>query len=202
MQIFHRQTYSELVITLQADASLGLLTSGFVEDYFGVDNQLSLYNVLDNTRTPILIEEDVDATPDTPHDVFVAVIDLSTIADGVYQLQGRARDSVGNYTILTDFQSPQGTEQVALYEFLVAPLGIVVFSPKEAQVILVEKPDSTISLIDKPDASLWLPIEELGLFLRLKDCPDAAIDYMDNKLDLTLASLETPELQILDMYTV
>lgn len=202
MQTFFRHVYTELVITLQADSSLGLLDGGgFIEDYFGNDNQVTFHNLDTNSRTAVFIAEDVEITPDTPHDVFTAVIDLSSIADGLYRVEGRARDIAGNYTIISDFSSPSGNEDFILMEILISPLGIVVFSPKIAEISLFEAPETALTVLEKPEASLLLTNDNYSMSILLKD--EITVAFLTPERP-TINFQLTPgmEMQVLDVYTL
>lgn len=98
MIIFYRGSYSQAVITVQSNEVLGDLDTSFVEDYYGNDGQLSFYSLSAGTRSPFLVNW-IDDT----RTAFRGWLPLSIINDGVYELQGRVRDVVGNYTILSDY---------------------------------------------------------------------------------------------------
>jgi hypothetical protein len=126
---FSRSIFTELWITLSSNEQLGVLDSDYIEDYYEVDGQVSFYNVDTGTRVPILMNElTPDPTPSVAHDVFTGYITLSSIPNGVYQVQGRVRDILGNYTILSAVDTPLGGERLITLQFEVgeAPSGVVV----------------------------------------------------------------------------
>jgi hypothetical protein len=134
MLVFYRSTFTELWITIQSNEPLAPLDSGYVEDYFGVDGQLTLYNVDTNSRTPVLMSEDTGETPSIPHDVFTGMVDLTLVPNGNYRVEGRVRDVIGNYRILSEVQTPFGGEAVTLYEIIITEGLVVVVSPKTISV--------------------------------------------------------------------
>jgi hypothetical protein len=132
---FSRQDYTELWIKIVSNESLGILDSDYVEDYFGVDGQLTLLEISSGTRIPIPMTEDLDTSPTIPHDVFVGMIDLTVLADGLYRVEGRVRDVLGNYRILSEVQTPLGGEDVTVFEILITPAEVVIRLPKTAQIV-------------------------------------------------------------------
>jgi len=201
MQIFYRQNFTEIVLTLRSDSSLGLLDGGYIEDYFGIDNQLTLHNMDTNSRVALLLDEDTDVTPSIPHDAFSAVIDLSSTIDGLYRIEGRVRDTAGNYTILSDFSTPNGTEDLIMLELLISPLSVVLFSPKEASIVLVQTPEAELVLQDKPEATLIIEHAGIEVSFLLKEEVKASVNLLP-EIEVSFVLPETPELQILDMYVV
>jgi hypothetical protein len=119
MQIFRRGDYNQLWITLQSNEVLGLLDSSYIQDYYGTQGQVSLLNTETQTRTFVLMSEDVSATPAMFHDVFSGYIDLSELDDGLYKVEGMVRDVAGNYTILSQIENPTGQEQVIVFDIKV-----------------------------------------------------------------------------------
>lgn len=113
---FYRQRYADLQILLVANKSLGVLDTDYVEDYYGVDGQVSLLKE-DGTRYPVTIVESTSTTPSVPHDAFVGWVDLRDLTDGVYEIQGRIRSIGNNYTIFGAVQSPIGGEHIQVLKF-------------------------------------------------------------------------------------
>src|ERR1051326_2911980 len=139
MLIFNRQQYSQLWITLRSDESLSVLDTGYMEDYFGVDGQLTLRSMEDDTRTPFMMNENTSITPSVPHDAFEGYVDLTGLPDGTYRVEGRVRDTLGHYRILSEVQSSLGTESISLFEILITPEAIIVYAPKMASVSMPER---------------------------------------------------------------
>jgi hypothetical protein len=135
MQVFHRQGYSEIWITLQSNETLGILDSGYLEDYFGVNNQLTLYNPLEDTRVPILMAEIPEVTPSIANDVFQGVIDLTTTPNGIYRVEGRVKDVFDHYTILSEVESPLGGENVVLFEIKITATEIILIFPEVIPIV-------------------------------------------------------------------
>lgn len=110
MSILYRANFTTMTIRLQSNEELGILDSGYLEDYFGNDGQITLYHIDTDTSYPILMVEQPDETPEIPFDVFVGIRSLASLPDGDYEIRGRCRDVVGNYTIMNSINNPLGTE--------------------------------------------------------------------------------------------
>jgi hypothetical protein len=139
MKIFHRQQFTRLWITLQSNEELGVLDSGFLEDYFGVNEQLTLHKMSDDTRTPILMNSVVgldDPTPMLPNDVFTGFVELSDLENGTYFIEGCVRDVVGNYTVLTASQNRAPDLPTTTLELRITSSQIIVVFPKVASIQL------------------------------------------------------------------
>lgn len=106
MNIFYREAYDQAVITIQSNEIIGSFDSSFVEDYYGIEGQLSLMRS-SGLRSPLLV-----SWVDTDHTAIRAWIPLNTIANGVYELQGRVRDVVGNYTVFSDYFDMSASAQI------------------------------------------------------------------------------------------
>jgi hypothetical protein len=117
--VFYRGDFTLLWLTLSSNEALGVLDNSYLEDYSGTDGQVSLYHVETDTRQAVLLTESV---PDelTPHEVFTGFVDLTTLPDGTYRVEGRVRDVIGNYAILSEIAAPTGEERVEPLGFLVA----------------------------------------------------------------------------------
>lgn len=122
MSTFYRGQFTELWITLSSNEVLGVLDSDYIEDYFGADGQITLRHENDSFYT-VLMNEVPEDTPGVAHDVFTGPLDLSTVPDGVYTIQGRVRDVIGNYTILNEVENPFGDERIINLTFTVASAG-------------------------------------------------------------------------------
>lgn len=122
MPTFYRGLFTELWITLRSDEVLGVLDSDYLEDYFGTDGQVTL-RYEDGSFYTVLMNEVPEETPGIAHDVFTGPIDLNTIPDGIYTIQGRVRDVVDNYTILNEVENPFGNERIINLSFTVASTG-------------------------------------------------------------------------------
>lgn len=113
---FNRTGYTELWLTLSSNEQLGILDSLYLEDYNGVDGQVSLLHVGTNTRYAVLMGGVPAATPAVPNDVFEGFMTLTGKPDGLYAVQGRCRDVLGNYTILGAVATPLGGERLMALE--------------------------------------------------------------------------------------
>ena len=109
---FSRANYQQVAITLSSNEILGLLSSDYLEDYSGNNGSISLFHVASSVRYPLLMTEVFVETPTIPHDVFRGYFVLAGKPDGLYWLQGRLRDVVGNYTVLGQVANPIGNERV------------------------------------------------------------------------------------------
>jgi hypothetical protein len=130
MQTFLKANFSELWIKLTSNEVLGILDSGYLEDYYGTDGQVSLYYEATGDRTAVLMGEVLSETPDLPHDVFRGVVEISDLPNGVYQIQGRVRDILSQYTVLNDVESPLGGERVISLTFKVTESNIIIAFPE------------------------------------------------------------------------
>jgi hypothetical protein len=116
MSTFVRGFFTELWITLRSDETLGILDSDYLEDYFGVDGQISLLHD-SNVRYTVAMNEVAEETTNIPHDVFTGFLELDSIPNGHYIVQARVRDIANSYTILGAVENPLGTERVINLEF-------------------------------------------------------------------------------------
>jgi hypothetical protein len=98
--IFNRLNFTELWLTLDSNETLGVLDTDYIEDYYGVDGQLTLVKQGTLEEYPVLMNPSNDNTK------LSGFIELSSLANGDYILKGRVRDIVGNYTILSGFYLP------------------------------------------------------------------------------------------------
>lgn len=112
MSTIYRGGMTTLWLTLQSNEALGVLDTDYIEDYFGADGQVSLYHIASNTHYPVVMVAQPDQTPGVDNDVFKGSYLFSLLPDGAYEIRGRVRDVVGNYTILSAFQTPGGGEGV------------------------------------------------------------------------------------------
>lgn len=117
MSTIYRGQFSTLWITLQSNEQLGILDSGYLEDYYGNDGQVTLHHVESSTDYPVLMIEQPAVTPSIPQDVFKGQVSLAGLPNGTYQVRGRCCDTVGNYTILSSVQTPVGDEQILALGF-------------------------------------------------------------------------------------
>jgi hypothetical protein len=200
MLTFHRASFTELWITIESDEPLSILDSAYVEDYFGVDGQLTIHNMDTDVRTSFLMAEDPLETPTIANDVFTGFVDITTLPDGIYQIEGRVRDTLGNYRILSDFQTPNGNEDITLFEIEITPLSVVVRIPKQADVFLVEKPSLGIALLEKAEADVVFSDSDFSIGLQLKEKGSTDI-VLVVKPDSDLQLVQTPQLDITNVYT-
>ncbi len=129
MLVFQRRNFTELWIKIQSNEVLGILDSDYIEDYYGIDGQLTLYRIDTEERTPVMMNEVTDETVSIPHDVFTGFIDLTTTPNGEYRLEGRIRDLLGNYRVLSEVETPYGTEDVTDFVIRISSMEIVVEYP-------------------------------------------------------------------------
>lgn len=118
--IFFRSNYSQFWLTLQSNEALGLLDTDFIEDYFGVDGQVTIHHLTAGARWPMMMSMDAPNT-------FIGVLPVENLPNGKYKVEGRVRDTLNNYSILSAFQNPQGFERVLQLNFeIIEGFGVLV----------------------------------------------------------------------------
>lgn len=154
MAIFHRGAWSQLWLTLSSNESLGVLDSDYLEDFDGIDRQVSLLHLASGTRYPVLMTESSQEA--APHEVFAGWVALDLLPDGQYQIQGLVRDLSGNYTVLGDYHSPPPGAPVAAMGFTLSSGSVVALSagsvPGPALGVTVERSLATINAWRAPAA--------------------------------------------------
>ena len=115
--IAYRGVFSTLWLTLASNEVLGILDTGYLEDFFGADGQVTVHHIEGGTDYPVVMVEQPAQTPGTANDVFMGQLALASIPDGHYEIRGRCRDTGGNYSILGSVDSPLGGEQVLALPF-------------------------------------------------------------------------------------
>jgi hypothetical protein len=132
---FFRANHAQVAVTLSVNESLGTPDPDYLQDYDGNDGLISLFHAPSAIRYPLLMTEVLTETPDTPHDVFRGFFVLTGKPDGLYLLQGRLRDVVGNFTILGAIANPIGNEAIVdigfevltVYEGIKIPICQVIY---------------------------------------------------------------------------
>lgn len=200
MLVFRRTGFSELWITIQSEEPLGLLDTGYIENYFGVDGQLTLRKMADDTRISFAMAEDVSQTPTIPHDVFTGFIDLSALDDGIYRVEGRVRDNVGNYRILSEVQAPFGTEDVTLFEIEITPFEVVIFISPSVDLSYVSGPEATVTLKEKSSASVTYLDPQIDAQFFIPEQKICSV-FLKEKPECNVFLTEKPELDIINVYT-
>ncbi len=110
--IFPRGNFTDMLLTIKSSEELGILDSGFVEDFDGVDGFMTLRRLSDGLRVSYPAIAVPGETPGIANDVFRITVPLAPIVNGLYELDGRVRDLVGNHTIFGTFASPAGDEDI------------------------------------------------------------------------------------------
>jgi hypothetical protein len=118
--IVYRQAWTNLLLTLRAGHELALVDIDYVQDSYGIPGALSLRNTSTNTRYSVLMVEDAGVTPEIGHDTFRGSIPFASLPDGEYSIEGRVRDTLGQYLILCAFEAPEGTEETQEIRFTLA----------------------------------------------------------------------------------
>lgn len=118
MAIFDRASFNTLVVELQSDEVLAILDTDYVEDYNGVDGQVTIYHIANNTSWAVAMSL-------IPTNLLKGQIALAGLPDGNYDVRGRVRDAFGNYSILTSFLNPTGGEDIILISFTIMS-GVIV----------------------------------------------------------------------------
>ena len=110
--VFPRGNYTNMLLTLKSSEELGVLDSHYVEDYDGVDGYMTLKRLSDSLRVSYPAVAVPDETPAIPNDVFRITVPLASTINGFYELEGRVRDLIGNYTIFGSVAVPIGGEDI------------------------------------------------------------------------------------------
>ena len=112
MPTIYRGGMTTLWLTLKSNEALGILDTDYIQDFYSTDGQVSLYHIGTDIHYPVLMIAQPDQTPDVDNDVFMGSYLFNLLPDGDYEIRGRVRDVVGNYTILSAVQTPLGGEGV------------------------------------------------------------------------------------------
>lgn len=110
--VFPRGSFTNMQLRIKSSEELGILDSGYVEDYDGVDGYVTLRRVSNDDRTSYPAIALPGETPGIDNDVFQITVPLSSVLNEQYVLEGRVRDLIGNYTIFGAVATPIGGEDV------------------------------------------------------------------------------------------
>ncbi len=110
--VFPRGVFTDMLLTIKSSEELGILDSAYVEDYDGADGYMTLKRLSDDFRASYAAIAVPDETPAIPNDVWRITVPLASIDNGFYELEGRVRDIVGNYTIFGSVANPIGGERI------------------------------------------------------------------------------------------
>ena len=102
-------TYAKLMVT--ASEELAVLDTDYIENKAGVDGQLTFVHV-DSGQTFSIIMGLVDNQDGISNNYFEGLRAVSDMPLGDYQICGRVVDKGRNYLILSDFDSPNGEEDI------------------------------------------------------------------------------------------
>lgn len=119
MITFFRGQYAEAVLEIHSSEELGLINTGFLEDAYGTDGQISVRNMDTGIRYPLLMAEVSDGGP--PHDYFRGYLPLASVPNGPYALDFRVQDPRGNVTIVGALETGGTADRYQSIEFAIAP---------------------------------------------------------------------------------
>ena len=111
--VFPRGSFTNVQIVIRSNEELGILDSGYIEDYDGTDGYVTLRRVSDGSRTSYPAVALPGETPEIDNDVFQITVPLSSLQNEVYELEARVRDITGNYTIIGAVSTPLGGEDLS-----------------------------------------------------------------------------------------
>ncbi len=186
--IFYRGSWTEFWLRISSNEPLGLLDTSYKEDYYGNDGYLTLHHLSTGDRIPILMVEAPEITPSIPRDNFIGSMNLDIMQDGLYRVEGRVRDELGNYTILSDFVSPAGDEEILPLQFELrsgygdAPqisIGVLVIAGGITLQTTLEETLATLQIAVVADTT--------ALTLGLREGPDELV--LDTRMNLDSAFL-------------
>jgi len=109
---FARGNFTSAQISIKASEELGLLDTDYVEDYDGVDGYMTLRRLSDDLRVSFPAVAVPAETPDVDNDVWRITVPLASVNNEPYELEGRVRDIIGNYTIFGSVATPIGGEDI------------------------------------------------------------------------------------------
>ena len=201
MIVFNRQNYTEIGFIVRSNKSLSILQTDYIEDYFGVDGQLTLRYMVNDTRIAIPMQEDVAITPAIPHDAFSGFIDLTTLPDGIYRVEGRVKDEFNHYTILSGFQTPLGTEEIQLFEVDINSISLVITIPKIVKLTLRSNPNISFSVQDKFMVQLQSGKKLCNVSFDLENKPKID-NLLLNTKKVSMSLRKKPEMTIHNVYTI
>ena len=110
--IFPRGNHTNVLLWIKSNEALGVLDTGYIEDYFGTDGYITLKKISDGTRVSYPVIALPDETPGIDNDMFQVTIALSSLENTTYEVEGRVRDIIGNYTIFGAVDTPIGGEDI------------------------------------------------------------------------------------------
>lgn len=110
--VFPRGSFTNMLLTIKSSEELGILDTAFVEDFDGVDGFMTLKRLSDDQRVSYAAVAVVDETPGIDNDVWRITVPLVSVVNGLYELEGRVRDLVGNHTIFGSVATPLGGEDI------------------------------------------------------------------------------------------
>jgi len=108
--VFPRGNHTNVLIWIKSNEALGILDTGYIEDYDGIDGYVTLKKISDGSRVSYPVVALPDETPGIDNDMFQITVPLSSLENTVYEVEGRVRDTVGNYTIFGEVSAPIGNE--------------------------------------------------------------------------------------------
>ena len=110
--IFPRGNHTNVLLWIKSNEALGVLDTSYIEEYFGTDGYITLKTISDDTRVSYPVIALPDETPVIDNDMFQATISLSSLENTTYEVEGRVRDIIGNYTIFGAVDTPIGGEDI------------------------------------------------------------------------------------------
>lgn len=123
MQIY-RSGYQDLILALETGEGLGVLDTGYLQDYFGVAGQLTLFHLASATAFAV----PMSSLPAG----FQGSYPFALLPNGSYEVRGRVRDTEGYYSILSSLVNPVGNEKIIPLSFDILPgYGRVIQQPRQ-----------------------------------------------------------------------
>lgn len=99
--IFYRDSSNNLGFVFKSDETLGILETDYFEDFYGIDGQLTIRSQATSSELVLTL---IPST-NLPKTEFYGWIPVASLPNGDYTVEGRCKDVVGNYTIITAFQN-------------------------------------------------------------------------------------------------
>lgn len=98
---FYKRNFTELVVEIAAEEPTTIVLAEYFENYFGHEGLLTLRHTETKRTFSIALYQ-------IGHNLFEGTYPLESLPLGLYRLEGRVRDVMHNYAVLSDFYEDTG----------------------------------------------------------------------------------------------